>query len=217
MHRIAFYDLDRTLIATNSATHWIRRELRLGHLHYAQAMRGALWIALYHAGFAKMESTIRDAVRTLKDRPESALRSRVQDFWREDIADRIRPGALESIARHRAAGDRLALLTTSSMYMGEVVAEALGLDDVLANRFEVVDGVFTGRPVEPLCFGPGKLIYAQRLAAEHDIDLAACTFYTDSFSDLPAMVGIGTPVAVHPDPRLAREARKRGWPIVDWD
>ncbi|MEL6344880.1 MAG: HAD family hydrolase [Myxococcota bacterium] len=214
---IAFFDLDRTVLATNSATHWVRREVRLGHLKMRDAARAALWIALYQAGFAKMDATIRDAVTTLKNTRETDLRERTQSFWDEIIAGRVRPGAVRSIREHREAGERLALLTTSSIYLAEVVAEALGMDDVLANRFEVIDGVFTGLPVEPLCFGAGKLVYAQRLAEQTGADLKDCTFYTDSFSDLPAMEGIGKPVAVHPDPRLARTAKKRGWPIVDWD
>ncbi len=46
--------------------------------------------------------------------------------------------------------------------------------------------------------------------------LSACAFYTDSYSDLPVMEVVGRPVAVHPDHRLRREALRRGWPVVDW-
>jgi phosphoserine phosphatase len=35
-------------------------------------------------------------------------------------------------------------------------------------------------------------------------------------SDLPLLLAVGHPVVVHPDPRLAREAKRRGWPVVDW-
>jgi phosphoserine phosphatase len=45
------------------------------------------------------------------------------------------------------------------------------------------------------------------------VGLSASYFYTDSISDLPLLERVGHPVAVNPDPRLARLARKRGWPI----
>ena len=48
-------------------------------------------------------------------------------------------------------------------------------------------------------------------------DLAEASFYTDSYSDLSVLEAVGSPVAVHPDPRLTRIARKRGWRIERWD
>ena len=58
---------------------------------------------------------------------------------------------------------------------------------------------------------------AARLAAEHGVDLADCHAYGDSISDLPLLELVGHPVAVNPDFRLAREARRRGWGVVDWE
>lgn len=216
MSAIAFFDLDRTLIGINSATRWIRREVRLGYLGWRQAARGAGYIALYQAGFSRMDNVLRDAVRTLDGDLEADLLQRSRDFWEEEVVGHIRPGARRAVEAHRSAGDRLALLTTSSCYLGDAAAEALGLEAVLSNRFEVVDGRFTGQPIEPLCFGDGKRVLAERLAAEHGVSLDDCSFYTDSYSDLPALEAVGRPVVVHPDPRLLRVARKRGWPIEDW-
>jgi phosphoserine phosphatase len=46
--------------------------------------------------------------------------------------------------------------------------------------------------------------------------LEHAVFYTDSITDLPLLEAVGRPVAVNPDPRLRRLARRRGWPIEDW-
>jgi phosphoserine phosphatase len=70
--------------------------------------------------------------------------------------------------------------------------------------------------LEPLCFGAGKVVAAEAWAARHGVDLADTTFYTDSYTDLPMLERVGRPVAVNPDPRLARTARRRGWPILRW-
>lgn len=214
--RIAFFDLDRTLIEVNSAKGWIRREIRLGHLRWRDAIRGTAWIGAYHMGFSRLDAAIRDAVGSLQGSLEVDLRDRTTDYWREEIVHAIRPGARRAVETHRERGDRLALLTTSTSYLGELVAEELGLDDILCNRFEVVEGMFTGQPIEPLCYGPGKLEHARALAERLGAALEDCSFYTDSYSDLPVLQAVGEPVVVHPDPRLAREARRRSWPIVDW-
>ena len=213
---IAFFDLDRTLIAANSATDWIRRELRLGNIGRRQVVRAAGWIGLYQLGFARIESALHDAAATLTGRSEADLSTRTQAFWQEEVVQTTRPGATPVLEAHRQAGASLVLLTSSSSYLGHAAAETFGLDAVLSNRFEVRDGVFTGRLIEPLCFGDGKRVLAQQLAQARGVSLAECAFYTDSYSDLPMLEAVGQPVVVHPDPRLSRHAKRRGWPVQMW-
>ena len=212
---IAFFDLDLTVLACNSATLWIRREVRLGYLPRRDAARAAVWVGLYQLGFARIESAIESAIARLDGEGVAPLRQRTLDFWAE-IAHQVRPGARAAIERHRAAGHHLYLLTSSSSYLSEPVVEALGLHGALATRFETRDGVFTGRADGPLCYGPGKLEHAAALAERLGTSLGDASFYTDSYSDLPVLEAVGRPVAVHPDPRLSRHARRAGWPVEDW-
>ena len=92
----------------------------------------------------------------------------------------------------------------------------LGLDDFLCTRFAVRDGVFTGEVDGTLCYGPGKLVQATEYTRARGVQLEDCSFYTDSYSDLPVLEAVGTPIAAHPDPRLLRHAKKSDWSIVDW-
>ena len=94
--------------------------------------------------------------------------------------------------------------------------EEFGLEAALFQKYEVRDGVFTGSPLKPICYGIGKVEVAQAWAGENGVDLAASTFYTDSSTDVPMLERVGRPVAVQPDLRLARIARVRGWPALDW-
>ena len=48
------------------------------------------------------------------------------------------------------------------------------------------------------------------------LDLAACTAYSDSHTDLPFLEAVGIPVAVNPDRELRRIARERGWPVLEF-
>lgn len=214
---IAFFDVDKTVLGVNSARLWVQRELRTGRLSRSLAAKAAGWTILYELGFARIERAIEEAVSTLSGQSESELIQRVDAFFDEEISEQIRPGARPAVERHRSAGDAIALLTSSSKYLGDHVARAVGADHLLCNLFETDgDGRFTGAPVLPLCYGPGKLAHAEQLAGRLDVSLKDCAFYTDSYSDLPVMERVGHPVAVHPDPRLRRAALKRGWPIEIW-
>jgi HAD superfamily hydrolase (TIGR01490 family) len=213
---IAFFDLDRTLLSVNSATLWVKRELRLGFISRWAALRGAMWLALYELGLAQMDDAIRTAIGTLADQSEDEIRGRTMAFWREELADSIRPGAHAVLAAHRSQGDQLVLLTSSSNYLSELAAEALGLDAILCNRFQVEQGRFTGKPVEPLCFAEGKHAHALAFAEAAGVPLSKCTFYTDSYSDISVLKAVGKAVVVHPDPRLKRAAERHAWAVENW-
>ncbi len=216
MSAIAFFDLDLTLLRVNAGKLWVRSEYRRGRITRLQAARAGVWIAAYHLGYDKMESVLLDAIATLAGQTEEQLRADSYAFFLREVAHQVRPGARPVIEEHRAAGDSIALLTSSSLYLCEPVQQALAIPHALCNRFELRDGRFTGKPELPLCFGAGKLTYARRLAERLGADLKDCSFYTDSWSDLPVLDAVGRPVAVHPDPRLARVAKERGWQTAAW-
>ncbi len=179
-------------------------------------MRGALWLGLYAMGFAPMEAALIDAVGTLRGKRESDIRDRTLAFWRDEVRHLIRPGARGALAMHRARGDAIYLLTSSSTYLSGELAAELGCDGYLCNRMEVADGLFTGGIVRPVCFGAGKATLAATLAAERGVAMSDCAYYGDSYSDLPILLAVGTPVVVNPDLRLRLAARRRAWPIEDW-
>lgn len=213
---LALFDLDRTVLSVNSAKLWISAEVRAGFLTRWQALRAAAWIGTYHAGFTRLESLVEEAIATLDGASEAELVERTERFYAEEIAGTARPGALAALERHRQAGDTIALLTSSSNYLCAPALRQFQIEHALCNRFEVVEGRFTGKAAGPICFGPGKVAHAQAFAEAHAMDLAAAWFYTDSMSDRPMMEAVRYPVAVNPDPRLRRLALKRGWPVEDW-
>ncbi|MGO8968229.1 MAG: HAD family hydrolase [Myxococcaceae bacterium] len=213
---ITFFDFDETLIVGNSGSLWIRRELRSGNINRLQALRAASWMVRYRLGFASMEEALHTAIRSLEGTPEEALRQRTRAFYDEEIQHRYRAGARAAVDHHRSRGEACVLLTASSLYLSELVSAELRLDGVLCTRFRVRDGLHTGESEGEVCFGAGKLRYAEEYSRRNGVSLAACTFYTDSYSDLPVLERVGQPVLVNPDRRLRREARARGWRVVEW-
>ncbi|MFN3198635.1 MAG: HAD family hydrolase [Bradymonadia bacterium] len=213
---IAFFDLDKTLLDVNSGSLWVKAELRGGHITRVQALKASWWLTKYHLGFADIEDAFREAIRSLEGVSVDALADRATDFYHREVAHRYRPGAREAVEAHRAAGDTLVLLTSSSPYLSRHVVEDLALDHALCNQFEIESGVHTGAPIEPLCYGPGKVDHALTYAEARGVALEQCTFYSDSASDAPMLEAVGRPMVVHPDPKLKRMARRKQWPIISW-
>ena len=216
MRSAAFFDLDGTLLTVNSANLWVRRERRLGRIRARHVAHAALLLTGYRLGVLDMESALRAALATLRDVEEEEIRKQTQQWWCEEVRPFIAPGAQKVIEAHRSRGDALVLLTSSSKYASEMASADFTLDHFLCQHYEVREGRFTGQPLRPLCYGPGKVEIAEAWARENGVDLAASSFYSDSSTDVPMLERVGHPFVVHPDPRLRLLARARGWPTLDW-
>lgn len=214
---VAFFDLDKTLLSVNSATLWVRYELRHKQLKVSQALKAMGWLIRYRLGDADLDAPIRYSISTLKGQDPAILAARTRAFYQSEIRQRYRPGGLAVLDQHRRRGDRIVLLTSTTVFLADAVAEDIHFDAVLCTRFETdANGLFTGRPTEPLCFGAGKLLQAQKLLEQWNIPLRECAFYSDSNADMPMFAAVGHPVAINPDPQLMRHAKRLGWPRYDW-
>lgn len=214
----AFFDLDRTLIDCNSGVLYARYERRHGRISRRQLALGLTWGALYHFDMVDIDSAMEKALQHYIGVADATIRARTEEWFAEEVAHRLRPGAQRAIDAHRALDHTLVMLTNSSCYMADVATARFGLDDWLANRFLIDEsGNLTGEFERPLCYGAGKATRAKQWAETRGIDLADCYFYTDALSDLPMLEAVGHPRVIAPDPKLKREAARRGWVVESWN
>ena len=213
---IAFFDLDRTLIDINSGTLWLKSERRAGRIPLHFYYQASWWLFKYHLGMSNLESALLSAIYTLKGQSEAAMIERVSQFYHQEVRDKVRPEARTVIEQHRQLGDDCLLLTSASSYLSAHFLDALHLDGGAWNSFEVIDGHFTGKPLGSLCYGAGKVEYAEKAAKQRGVSLTQCSFYTDSYSDLPLLQKVGKPVVVCPDRKLRAEAKRNHWTCLDW-
>ena len=216
MQIAAFFDLDRTLITVNSGKLWMDRERRLGKLSLPMVLEAMVRFAAYSLSIGQLDNAMRKALSLYVGVPEAEVEQDTRDWWQQEIAPTVAPGGRRALARHRADGHHLALLTSSSPYVSAAALQTLDLDGFISSRYEIKDGHFTGEPVLPLCFGQGKVVLAEAYCQERGLDLDRSYFYSDSYTDLPMLLRVGQPRVVNPDLRLRLAARRRGWRRLDW-
>ncbi|MEM7309008.1 MAG: HAD-IB family hydrolase, partial [Planctomycetota bacterium] len=119
--------------------------------------------------------------------------------------------ALEDLRRR---GVEPVLVSGSSREILRPIARRLGVDHVLATRVEVRAGIYTGRILPPQTIGAGKLRAAQAFLERTGANAGRCYAFGDHLSDLPLLEAVGHPRVVAGDPRLERQAHRRGWPVV---
>lgn len=213
----AFFDMDRTVLRVNSGTLWMRYQRQRGELPLPELLRALYWSVQYRLSILDMETVAAKLTAEMTGKREEDLVQKTQTFFWEQVAPSIGKTARETIESHRKKGHLLAILTSSTPYIAEPLAEHLGIDHTICTRLHVKDGRFLGTCDRPTCYGRGKVHHAERFAERHGINLDRSFFYTDSYSDLPMLLRVGERRVVNPDLRLARHARKSGWEIERWD
>ena len=215
MQKAAIFDLDGTLLCVNSGKLWMENERKSGRLDTMQTAQAIFYLAAYRVGFIDMNKAVGKAMATIQGMEEQLLQSRVEKWFDSQVKPYTAQGCWSVIDKHREQNHLLVLLTSVSIYEARIALDYFGLDIALATRYCVQEGRFTGE-VKELCYGPQKVVMAEKLAEEKQIDLGQSYFYSDSITDLPMLQRVGYPRTVSPDIRLRRLAKKSGWPILDW-
>lgn len=213
--RAAFFDMDNTLLRVETGMSWVRFLYRRGELSKRTVAKALYWQALYKLAVLDMDTVFTRLVADLRGDSEAEMIAKCDIWYRDHVAPEVAPAARVAIEHHRQAGHLIVLATGSTQYAARPVARGVGIEHVLSSELEVADGIFTGRPAA-FCFGQHKVTLAERWAAQHDVDLATSYFYSDSYNDLPMLERVGTAIAVNPDTRLRRHARRKGWDAARW-
>ena len=133
-------------------------------------------------------------------------------FWNP----RLFPEALEKLDEHRAQGHRIVLVSGGIEPVLRPLADALGVDALIATRPEVNGTHFTGRLIDGPLNGERKAQGMRKVSETLGLDLDRSYAYGDSYADREFLETVGNPVAVNPDRRLRKLAQRRGWPIQRW-
>ncbi len=215
MTTAAFFDMDNTVLSIDTGTSWMRFLRQRGELSRADMAKTLWWGALYKLAMLDLETLATRLVADLAGQAEAEMIAKAELWHRSHVDGSVAFAARRTIERHRERGDEVVLLTGSTQYAAETVGRQLGIEHVLCSRLEVADGRFTGK-LAAMCFGSHKVKIAERFAAARGLDLDHSFFYSDSYNDLPMLSRVGVAVAVNPDARLRRHARRTGWRVEQW-
>ena len=218
--RLTLFDLDNTLLAGDSDYGWAQFLIAEGVLDGSDyERRNAEFFADYQAGRIDIRAFLDFQLRPLAEHDPPQLLAWRDRFIAEQIRPMLLPKAQALVAERLAAGDLVAVVTATNSFITAPIAGLYGIPHLLATEPEMAGGRYTGRTAGIPCFQAGKLSRVEDWLAGLGLGLAqfeASWFYSDSHNDLPLLSAVSHPVAVDPDPVLARHAGERGWPIVSW-
>ena len=216
---LGLFDLDNTLLAGDSDYEWGQFLVDRGVLPREEyEAQNAAFFGQYRAGTLDIHEYLGFALRPLAAHAPQDLERWRAAFMRERILPMIAPAARALVRRHLAAGELCAIVTATNSFVTAPIAREFGVPHLIATEPETADdGRFTGRVAGTPCFREGKIRRVDEWLAglgRRLEDFAESRFYSDSHNDLPLLERVRSPVAVDPDPQLAAEAARRGWPVM---
>jgi HAD superfamily hydrolase (TIGR01490 family) len=209
---VAFFDMDYTVLDASSGLLYVKYLRQQNRISRRVLLRIAWWSLLYRVSAIDVNSAVPKMLSYAEHQSASRMMAEAHEWFESMLKAHITPRAIAKMDSHRRQDHRVVLISASTQFAVQPVAEHLRVD-FLCTQLIARDDQLTGEVVDPPCYGAGKVTLAQRYATAHGASLSAAYFYTDSHSDWPLLEQVGHPIAVNPDTRLKRMAKKRGWPI----
>ena len=205
----AIFDLDGTLLpGTSAEREFIRFALKTGQQTAPEAIRAFLsWVVRIPTRGVQSNKTYFGGVEM------DLLAETAETFCREQLTHHIPDQAKRLIAAHRAAEDCLGIVSGSPQLLIAPLKDLLDLDFVVGTKLACKQGRLTGDLNGPRVSGSEKVRQSEEAARTYGFDLRESAAYGNAFDDRFLLSEVAHPVVVNPDGRLARLARKKGWPI----
>ncbi|MCW8829938.1 MAG: HAD-IB family hydrolase [Gammaproteobacteria bacterium] len=210
---LALFDLDNTLLAGDSDYLWgcflsdrglVDKEL------YEQA--NLRFYEQYKQGTLDIHEFLNFALTPLAENDFDRLQAFHVEFM-ESIHEIMTEAGQARINQHREQGDYIVIITATNSFVTGPIAEAFGVDHLIATEPEIVDGQYTGKVAGTPCFQAGKITKLNEWLEQTGKNLEGSYFYSDSHNDLPLLEQVTHPIAVDPDEQLKAIAQERGWKI----
>ena len=217
--KLALFDLDHTLLPLDSDQSWGEFTLSLGWVDpdTFQAKNNGFY-ADYLAGCLDIHAYVRFSTAAVREKGPAAAAAAHDLFMERVIRPAILPAALDLVEKHRRRGERLVMVTATNEFVTRPIAEAFGMDVLLAVELERdAHGHFTGEIAGVPSLREGKVTRVQQWLATQGKSLAEveATFYSDSLNDLPLLEQVQQPVVTNGSAELRQTALARGWRILD--
>jgi HAD superfamily hydrolase (TIGR01490 family) len=213
---LAIFDMDNTLIGGDSDYLWGEFLCDIGAVD-AQFHRekNERYFQQYNLGTLDIQEYSEFAIEPLSRFSMGELTSMHAQFITEKIKPIILDKAQQLIDKHKSQGDTILVITATSRFVTEAIANLYGIDNILAIEAEIVDGCYTGKIVGIPTYASGKVDNLMLWLDEHGETLEGSSFYSDSHNDIPLLDVVDHPVAVNPNDALRAYAEDKNWPILD--
>lgn len=213
--RVAVFDLDGTITTRDTLVPFL-----LGYLARHPSRTWHLWrlpfsLLRYVLGLSDRGRLKSSLVRqVIGPAPRGQVESWAAEFCDSHLPRLLIPGAVAALERHRAAGDRLVLLSASVDLYVPQIARHLGMDEAVCTGLSWEADRLEGRLTTANRRGSEKARCIESLRTRYPGTRFAA--YGNAASDFDHLLRVEEPLVVNAGPRTRRKARRLGLATADW-
>ena len=217
-NQLAFFDLDDTLIQGDSSVLWTQYlwdKQIISDPQFVEADKAMM--AQYNAGTLDMPTYLHFNLQTLANIKTEQVDIWLDDFVQSVVLPKIYPEASQTIARYRAKGIPIIVISATVSFIVKKIAAQLNADVAMGIDIKQQNGCYTTEIDGIPTFKEGKVKRLMNWVRHQPITDAYVYFYTDSANDLPMCQFADETFIVNGDHRLLQAANENNWPQYQWN
>ncbi len=214
MKQISAFDLDHTLVSSNSSLLFYRYLITKGFYRPLSILRTLFYSIRHHYfNLSLTDLHILAFDEFLKGAPLKLVQEEVTQFLKKDFYRFLYYPTFSRLRRAQHAGHHTVILSNGPSFIVGPIAEYLEVNEWRSSHYGVdEEGNFD--KVESILLGQDKANYIKKLIEKLKTKAQEVTAYSDSDLDLPFLEAAGTPVAVRPNSKLRKISEQNAWEIL---
>ena len=214
MNNLVIFDLDDTLLCTDSEFHFTKYIVNQGMLDkdlYLEKIKA--FDKDYRSGNLNFKEYMKFLLYPLIGKSKNEVDLLVTSFINSSKDILIDDLTFKLLEKHKK--DDVLIASGALDFVVKGFANYFGVEEFLGTKTEFIENKVTGETTGEPNFEKGKLVHVSEWCKKKKVNIEKATFYTDSIHDLPLVEKCKNSIVVSPDEKLKQYAESNNLQIIN--
>ena len=214
MNNLVIFDLDDTLLCTDSEFHFTKYIVNQGMLDkdfYLEKIKA--FDKDYRSGNLNFKEYMKFLLYPLIGKSKDEVDLLVRGFINSSKDILIDDLTFKLLEKHKK--DDVLIASGALDFVVKGFANYFGVEEFLGTKTEFIENKVTGETTGEPNFEKGKLVHVSEWCKKKKVNIEKATFYTDSIHDLPLVEKCKNSIVVSPDEKLKQYAESNNLQIIN--
>ena len=214
MNNLVIFDLDDTLLCTDSEFHFTKYIVNQGMLDkdfYLEKIKA--FDKDYRSGNLNFKEYMKFLLYPLIGKSKNEVDLLVTSFINSSKDILIDDLTFKLLEKHKK--DDVLIASGALDFVVKGFANYFGVEEFLGTKTEFIENKVTGETTGEPNFEKGKLVHVSEWCKKKKVNIEKATFYTDSIHDLPLVEKCKNSIVVSPDEKLKHYAESNNLQIIN--